>query len=157
MIQGINISEKLCYEDGYKEKLGEIAKFYLDRYPEKLTATNRMRILNTLKKLRVEKDDYSDRLFKFVYSSSFINKNNNNILGFFGKVDFDGAPDNALLHIKQCAPRIVKPDEMLAFEKYLKDGNTIDVKIKRTSGGLSASLIGVSPSFDHFISSLAKK
>lgn len=157
LIQGINISKKLCYEDGYKEKLGEIANFYLGRYPQNLTATNRMSILNTLKKLGVEKDDYSDRLFKFVYSESFINMKNNNILGFFGKVDFNGAPAKVLLHIKECAPRFVKPDEMLAFEKYLKDGNTIDVKIKRTSGGLSASLIGVSPSFDHFISSLAKK
>lgn len=164
LIQGLDICAKLyATDDSYKRQMREIASFYFDKYPH--IKTNHKHITNALRKLgmsnkeiteiqegnkRPEKDS-SDMLYDFRYLSSKSNPQNGKIWGYLGTVDLDNTQIKALLHISECAQRIITPDEMLDFEEYLQNEQSIKVRIRQTDKGWSASLIGVTPSFDDYL------
>ena len=143
--------------------MSEIASLYFNRYPQ--TSTNRKHITNTLRKLGMDDTEItkiregnkhiktvsSDLLYEFHYLSSKSNPQTGKIWGYLGIVDLYNTQVKALLHISECAQRIITPDEMLGFEEYLRNEQNIKVRIKQTDKGWSASLIGVSPSFDDYL------
>jgi len=164
LIQGFDIAAYLYETDAsYITQVAEIASFYFNKYPQ--TSTNRKHITKALRKLGISnkeikeiqeenkrpKTDSSGLLYEFHYLLSITNPQNGKIQGYLGIVDLENKQIKALLHISECAKRIIAPDEKLDFEEYLRNKHNIKVRIKQTDNGWSASLIGVTPSFDDYL------
>jgi hypothetical protein len=84
----------------------------------------------------------------FTYGSTFISKNNGNIIGFFGTV---GEGEKAMLHISSLCNEQVTQEEMQKLLSICERQN-IRVKLqKKDTRGWSVSLIDVKPSFFEII------
>ena len=158
LIQGFDIAANLYETDtSYITQVAEIASFYFNQYPQ--TSTNRKHITKALLKLgmsnkeikEIQEGNSLDLLYDFHYLSSKTNPQNGKIWGYLGLVNFDNTQIKALLHISECAQRIITPDEMLDFEEYLQNEQSIKVRIRQSDKGWSASRIGVTPSFDDYL------